>query len=51
MLKATPKAREKVDKMNAADNLIFQTEKQLKEFGEKIPAEKKEPIDVCRLQN
>ncbi|MDA9820446.1 molecular chaperone DnaK [Salibacteraceae bacterium] len=41
------KAREKVDKMNAADNLIFQTEKQLKEFGEKIPAEKKEPIDAA----
>ena len=41
------KAREKVDKMNAADNLIFQTESQLKEFGEKIPAEKKEPIDAA----
>ena len=41
------KAREKVDKMNAADNLIFQTERQLKEFGEKIPAEKKEPIDAA----
>jgi molecular chaperone DnaK len=39
------KAREKVDKMNAADSLIFQTEKQLKEFGDKIPAEKKEPIE------
>ncbi len=41
------KAREKVDKMNAADNLIFQTEKQLSEFGDKIPAEKKEPIDTA----
>jgi len=39
------KAREKVDKMNAADSLIFQTEKQLKEFGDKIPADKKGPIE------
>ena len=31
--------------MNAADNMIFQTEKQLGEFGDKIPAEKKQPID------
>jgi molecular chaperone DnaK len=38
-------AREKVDKMNAADALIFQSEKQLKEFGDKLPAEKKEPIE------
>ena len=35
---ADKKAKEKVDKMNAADSLIFQTEKQLKEFGDKIPA-------------
>jgi molecular chaperone DnaK len=41
------KAREKVDKINAADNLIFQTEKQLSEFGDKIPADKKEPIDTA----
>jgi len=39
------KQREKVDKMNAADSLIFQTEKQLKEFGDKLPADKKEPIE------
>jgi molecular chaperone DnaK len=39
------KAREKVEKLNAADSLIFQTEKQLKEFGDKIPAAKKEPIE------
>jgi molecular chaperone DnaK len=39
------KIREKADKMNAADSLIFQTEKQLKEFGDKIPADKKEPIE------
>lgn len=38
-------AREKVDALNAADNLIFQTEQQLTEHGEKIPAEKKEAID------
>ena len=31
--------------MNAADSLIFQTEKQLKEFGDKIPADKKGPIE------
>ncbi len=39
--------REKVDKINQADSLIFQTEKQLKEFGEKIPAEKKAPIEAA----
>lgn len=38
-------AKEKIDKMNAADNLIFQTEKQMKEFGDKIPADKKQPIE------
>ncbi len=38
-------AREKVDKINQADSLIFQTEKQLKEYGDKIPADKKAPID------
>ena len=40
-------AREKVDKINQADGLIFQTEKQLKEFGEKIPAAKKTPIETA----
>jgi molecular chaperone DnaK len=40
-------AREKIDKLNAADGLIFQTEKQLKEFGEKIPAEKKTVIETA----
>jgi len=39
------KAKEKIDKLNAADSLIFQTEKQLKEFGDKIPADKKKPIE------
>jgi molecular chaperone DnaK len=38
-------AREKIDKLNAADALIFQSDKQLKEFGDKLPAEKKEPIE------
>ena len=38
-------AKEKIDKLNTADSLIFQSEKQLKEFGEKIPAEKREPIE------
>lgn len=37
-------AREKADKLNQADSLVFQTEKQLKEFGDKIPADKKQPI-------
>ncbi|MBK7232804.1 MAG: molecular chaperone DnaK [Saprospiraceae bacterium] len=39
------KARERVDKINEADSMIFQTEKQMKEFGDKIPAEKKAAID------
>jgi len=38
-------AREKVDKLNLADSLIFTTEKQLKEFGDKLPADKKGPIE------
>jgi molecular chaperone DnaK len=45
---ATDKAaREKVDKINQADSLIFQTEKQLKEYGDKIPADKKAPIETA----
>ena len=39
------KIKEKTDKLNAADSLIFQTEKQLKEFGDKLPADKKAPIE------
>jgi molecular chaperone DnaK len=42
---ADKKAKEEVDKLNAADALIFSTEKQLKEYGDKIPAEKKAPIE------
>jgi len=38
-------ARERVDKLNQADSFIFQTEKQLKELGEKLPADKKAPIE------
>jgi molecular chaperone DnaK len=37
--------REKVEKINQADSLIFQTEKQLKEYGDKIPADKKGTIE------
>jgi molecular chaperone DnaK len=38
-------ARETAEKMNQADSLVFQTEKQLKEYGEKIPADKKAAIE------
>jgi len=37
--------KEKVDKLNEADGMIFQTEKQLKEFGEKLSDDKKAPIE------
>ena len=39
--------KEKVEKINQADSLIFQTEKQLKEYGDKIPAAKKAPIEAA----
>lgn len=39
------KLKEEVEKINQADALIFQTEKQLKEFGDKLPADKKQPIE------
>ena len=42
---ADKKAKEEIDKLNNADALVFQTEKQLKEYGDKIPAEKKAPIE------
>ena len=38
-------ARERVEKLNGADQLVFQTEKQLKEFGDKLPDSKKQPIE------
>jgi len=40
-------AKENIDKLNHADSLIFQTEKQLKEFGDKLPADKKGPIEAA----
>jgi molecular chaperone DnaK len=42
---ADKKAKEEVEKLNSADALIFTTEKQLKEYGDKIPADKKAPIE------
>ena len=39
------KLKEEVEKINQADGLIFQTEKQLKEYGDKLPADKKAPIE------
>ena len=41
------KAKERVDKLNSADAMIFQTEKQLKEYGDKLPAEKKTEIEAA----
>ena len=42
---ADKKEREKIDKLNQADSMIFQTEQQLQELGDKIPADKKAPIE------
>lgn len=42
---ADRQVRERIEKLNGAENLVFQTEKQLKEFGEKLPADKKEAIE------
>ena len=42
---ADKEAKERVEKLNAADSLVFQTEKQITEYGDKIPAEKKEAIE------
>ncbi len=39
--------KERIEKINAADSLIFQTEKQLKEFGNKLPADKKGAIETA----
>ncbi len=44
------KAREKVDKINTADNLIFQTEKQMSEYGDKVPEDKKAVIEEALLE-
>lgn len=42
---ADKKAKERVDKLNEADSMIFQTEKQLKEFGDKLSANKKQAVE------
>jgi molecular chaperone DnaK len=42
---ADSKAKEKADKINAADGMIFSTEKQLREFGDKVPTDKKAAIE------
>lgn len=44
---ADKKAKEEIDKLNAADSLVFQTEKQLKEFGDKVPADDKAKIEAA----
>ncbi|MDC0869877.1 molecular chaperone DnaK [Flavobacteriaceae bacterium] len=43
-------AKETVEKINAADGMIFQTEKQLKEFGEKLSDDKKGPIEAALIE-
>ena len=42
---ADKSAKESIDKINGADGMIFQTEKQLKEFGDKLSADKKAPVE------
>ncbi len=44
---ADKKAKEQVDKLNSADQMIFQTEKQLEEFGDKLSEDKKKPIETA----
>ena len=44
---ADKKAKEEVDKLNSADQMIFQTEKQLSEFGDKLSDDKKKPIETA----
>lgn len=44
---ADKEAKERIDKLNTADSTIFSTEKQLKELGDKIPADKKAPIEAA----
>ncbi|MEJ5267966.1 MAG: Hsp70 family protein, partial [Bacteroidales bacterium] len=44
---ADRREKERIEKINAADSLIFQTEKQLKEFGDKLPADKKATIEAA----
>jgi len=47
---ADKEMKERVEKLNTADALVFQTEKQLKEFGDKIPADKKGAIETALNQ-
>ena len=49
---ADRKAKERIEKINMADNMIFSTEKQLKEYGDKIPSDKKANIEsaVAKLK-
>ena len=42
---ADKKAKEEIEKINAADGMIFQTEKNLKDYGDKLPADKKSAIE------
>ena len=44
---ADKQAKEQVEKLNQADSLVFQTEKQLKDYGDKIPADKKGAIETA----
>jgi molecular chaperone DnaK len=44
------KVKEEIEKVNAADSQIFQTEKQLTEYGDKIPAEKKSVIEAALVE-
>ena len=44
---ADKKEKERIDKLNQADSMIFQTEKQLKDLGDKLPADKKAPIEAA----
>ncbi|MCG1035623.1 molecular chaperone DnaK [Polaribacter sargassicola] len=43
-------AKETAEKVNGADSMIFQTEKQLKEFGDKLSADKKDPIEAALVE-
>ena len=44
---ADKKEKERIDKLNQADSMIFQTEKQLKDLGDKLPADKKSQIEAA----
>ena len=44
---ADKKEKERIDKINQADSMIFQTEKQLKDLGDKLPADKRSQIEAA----